>query len=116
MELGRLGVWYFLDGMPAPAAAETAQRIEALGYDTLWIPEAVGKDPFVNASWLLAKVEYNRESGGACQDPPCFSSCSLGCEPGTLGCGVRMPSTSPPLDAETTGKLRAWIADGAQNN
>jgi hypothetical protein len=74
----------------------------------------VPSDP--GSSWLLAKVEYNHESGGSCQDPPCFSGCSLGCEPGTLGCGLRMPQTSPRLDEATRAVLRAWIADGAQNN
>jgi probable F420-dependent oxidoreductase len=74
MDLGKLGVWYFLDGMPAPTAAEAAQRIEALGYSALWIPEAVGRDPFVHAGWLLANTRslivatgianiYHREPG-----------------------------------------------------
>lgn len=54
MELGKLGVWYFLDTLPAPIAAEAAQRIEGLGYDALWIPEAVGRHPLVSAGWLLA--------------------------------------------------------------
>jgi probable F420-dependent oxidoreductase len=74
MDLGRLGVWYFLDGMPAPLAADTAKRIEALGYSALWIPETVGRNPFVLASWLLANTSklivatgianiYHREPG-----------------------------------------------------
>jgi probable F420-dependent oxidoreductase len=74
MELGKLGVWYFLDGLDSPAAAQAAQRIESLGYSALWIPEAVGKHPFVLASWLLANTErlniatgiasiYHREPG-----------------------------------------------------
>jgi probable F420-dependent oxidoreductase len=56
MDLGKLGVWYFLDGLTATASAETAQRIERLGYGTLWIPEAVGRHPLVHASWLLANT------------------------------------------------------------
>ncbi len=74
MDTGRLGVWYFLDGLPAPAAAEAAQRIEALGYGTLWIPETVGRHPLVHAGWLLANTTrlnvatgianiYHREPG-----------------------------------------------------
>jgi probable F420-dependent oxidoreductase len=74
MQLGKMGVWYFLDGQPASAAAETAKRIEALGYSALWIPETVGRDPFVLASWLLANTSklvvatgianiYHREPG-----------------------------------------------------
>ena len=74
MELGKLGVWYFLDGMPARAAAQAAQRIEKLGYAALWIPETVGRHPLVHASWLLASTQklvvatgianiYHREPG-----------------------------------------------------
>lgn len=74
MELNKLGVWYFLDGMPSNMAAETAKRIESLGYDTLWIPETAGRDPYASASWLLANTEklnvatgiasiYHREPG-----------------------------------------------------
>ena len=74
MDLGKLGVWYFLDGMPASAAAEAAQRIEGLGYGALWIPEATGRNPMVHASWLLANTQrlvvatgianiYHREPG-----------------------------------------------------
>ena len=44
MELGRLGVWTFLDNMSAGAAATFARRIETLGYTALWIPEAIGRD------------------------------------------------------------------------
>lgn len=76
MNLGRLGVWYFFDGLPAGAAAQAAQRIEQLGYAALWIPETVGRHPLVHASWLLANTEklvvatgianiYHREPGVA---------------------------------------------------
>jgi probable F420-dependent oxidoreductase len=74
MNLGKLGVWFFFDGLPAVEAANAAQRIEALGYGALWIPETVGRHPFVHASWLLANTEnlvvatgianiYHREPG-----------------------------------------------------
>ncbi|HIG43187.1 MAG: TIGR03620 family F420-dependent LLM class oxidoreductase [bacterium] len=74
MELGKLGVWYFFDGMSSTQAAEAAKRVEALGYSALWIPETVGKNPLVLASWLLANTEklilatgiiniYHREPG-----------------------------------------------------
>ena len=44
--LGRLGVWTWFDMMPAAKAAETAKKIEEWGYSALWLPEAVGRDPF----------------------------------------------------------------------
>lgn len=74
MQLGKLGVWYFLDGMSAADAATTAKRIEQLGYTALWIPETVGRNPLVHAAWLLANTTtlniatgivniYHREPG-----------------------------------------------------
>ncbi len=50
--LGRLGVWTFLELLPAPKALEAAQQIEAWGYSALWMPEAVGRDPFSLISFL----------------------------------------------------------------
>jgi probable F420-dependent oxidoreductase len=74
MDTGKLGVWYFFDGLSSVDAATTAKRIESLGYGTLWIPETVGKSPVALASWLLANTErlnlatgiiniYHREPG-----------------------------------------------------
>ncbi len=56
MDLNKLGVWYFLEGMSSVEAAEAAKRIERLGYDTFWIPETVGRNPFAHGSWLLANT------------------------------------------------------------
>ena len=55
--LGRLGVWTFLELLPAPKALEVAQRIEALGYSALWMPEAIGRDPFSLISFLAAHTK-----------------------------------------------------------
>ena len=74
MELSRLGLWYFFDSMPAEVAATAAQRLEQLGYGTVWIPESLGRNPMVFASWLLANTQrlnvatgianiYHREPG-----------------------------------------------------
>jgi probable F420-dependent oxidoreductase len=74
MDLGKLGVWYFFDGISAADSASAAQRLESLGYGTLWLPETVGKDPLVSSAWLLANTQklnlatgivniYNREPG-----------------------------------------------------
>lgn len=57
MDLGRLGVWFFTDRMAAPEAAEFAQRVESLGFSALWLPEAVGRDPFAHAALLLQATE-----------------------------------------------------------
>ena len=74
MDLGKLGVWYFFDGLSSVDAAAAAQRIESLGYSALWLPETVGKSPVVLASWLLGQTNnlvlatgimniYHREPG-----------------------------------------------------
>jgi probable F420-dependent oxidoreductase len=52
--LGKLGVWAFIDEMTAPQAVQFAQQLEQWGYSTLWIPEAVGRDPFSIISFLAA--------------------------------------------------------------
>jgi len=56
-DLGKLGVWAFIDGMTAPEAAAFARQLEAWGYGALWIPEAVGRDPFTIISYLSAHTE-----------------------------------------------------------
>jgi len=57
MNLGRLGVWTWLDGMSGPETAEFARRVESLGYGALWVPEAVGRDPFATLGFLAAQTE-----------------------------------------------------------
>ena len=55
IDLGPIGVWTgALDQVPSAQAAELAAEIEELGYGAIWIPEAVGRDPFVMATLLLA--------------------------------------------------------------
>ena len=56
-ELGRLGVWSWLDAFSAPEAAAFARRLEEWGYSALWIPEAVGRDPFSFIAYLAAETE-----------------------------------------------------------
>lgn len=55
--LGRLGVWTWMDALPAPQAAEFARQVEAWGYSALWMPEAVGRDPFALIGWLAAHTQ-----------------------------------------------------------
>ncbi|MFM8861488.1 MAG: LLM class F420-dependent oxidoreductase [Acidimicrobiia bacterium] len=58
IELGRVGLWaYQLDQVPASQAKELAAEIEEIGYPTLWIPEMVGREPFVSSSLLLSATE-----------------------------------------------------------
>ena len=68
MEIGRLGVWTWLDGSSAAEAADFAGQIEAWGYSALWVPEAVGRDPFcahfrVNVPcWPALSSSWNQTS------------------------------------------------------
>jgi probable F420-dependent oxidoreductase len=64
VDLGKLGIFYFMDGMDSPTVAEFARRIEKLGYGTLWIPEAFGRDVMASASWLLAATETLNVASG----------------------------------------------------
>ncbi|MFQ5417871.1 MAG: TIGR03620 family F420-dependent LLM class oxidoreductase [Myxococcota bacterium] len=57
MDLGRLGVWTWIDAMAAPEAAAFARRLDGWGYSTLWIQEAVGRDPFATLGFLAASTE-----------------------------------------------------------
>jgi probable F420-dependent oxidoreductase len=57
-ELGRAGIWTFtLDQLPATRARELAAEIETMGWGAIWVPEAVGRDPMVNAALLLSGTE-----------------------------------------------------------
>jgi probable F420-dependent oxidoreductase len=57
-EVGRIGLWTFmLDRMPRAQAEEAAREAEELGYSTLWLPEAVGRDPLILSTMLLAATE-----------------------------------------------------------
>ena len=55
MELGRTGIWTAaFDAHPSADAQAAAVELEGLGYRTLWLNEATGRDPFVMAGLLLS--------------------------------------------------------------
>jgi probable F420-dependent oxidoreductase len=57
MDIGKIGIWFFLDGMNAVDSVAFAQKVEQLGYGAMWIPEAVGREPFAHAAYLAAHTE-----------------------------------------------------------
>src|SRR5277367_310066 len=57
MDITKYGVWFFYDGMTATQSADFARSVEKLGYGALWIPEAVGREPFAHAAYLAARTE-----------------------------------------------------------
>jgi len=54
---GRLGVWTMLDGLDGAQAAKFAQTLETQGYSALWIPEALGREPFSFATHVALHTE-----------------------------------------------------------
>lgn len=56
MNIGKLGVFHFLDTLSAPETAALAREVEQLGYGALWYPEALGRNSMVQASWLLCNT------------------------------------------------------------
>jgi probable F420-dependent oxidoreductase len=56
MDFGRLGVWTWIDTMSAEEVADFAVKIEELGYSMLWLPEAVGRDPFSILGYLAGRT------------------------------------------------------------
>jgi probable F420-dependent oxidoreductase len=54
MKFGKLGVFTFTDAMQGPALADLARRVEALGYSTLWYPEAFNYETFAIGGYLLS--------------------------------------------------------------
>ena len=57
MDLGRVGIWHFLDTAPAAVAQAAARELESLGFRALWIPEGLGREAFTHAGLLLAGTE-----------------------------------------------------------
>jgi probable F420-dependent oxidoreductase len=55
--LGRTGVWGHLDSLAAPDLRTYASRVEELGYTALWVPETVGREPFVLAAILAEATD-----------------------------------------------------------
>ncbi|MGR8922119.1 MAG: LLM class flavin-dependent oxidoreductase [Gammaproteobacteria bacterium] len=48
------GVLTVTDALDGPALVGLARRVEALGYDSLWLPELNGREPFTTVAYLLA--------------------------------------------------------------
>jgi len=64
-DLGRIGIWTFaLDAQPTPLAQDMAAEIEELGYGAIWVPEAVGRDPMVNAFLIAAATQRIKVATG----------------------------------------------------
>lgn len=55
IDIGTTGIWCgFWDAHPTSEVQEAVAELEELGYSAVWVPETVGRDPFVVASTMLA--------------------------------------------------------------
>jgi probable F420-dependent oxidoreductase len=63
-EITTAGVWTHTETMSGGDAVKLAQRIESLGYSTLWLPETAGKDPFALIGMLAANTTELRFATG----------------------------------------------------
>jgi hypothetical protein len=56
MQLGSRGIWASLEALDLPARNDAAQRLERLGYSTLWQPMALQRDLTIVTSQILAQT------------------------------------------------------------
>jgi probable F420-dependent oxidoreductase len=62
---GKVGIWTgVLDAVPSAEAQRIAGHIEELGFPILWIPETIGRDPFITASLLLSATSTLKVATG----------------------------------------------------
>lgn len=57
MDLSKIGVFAFLDGLSGPQTGQFARKVEKLGYSTLWFAEGLGRECFSHAAYLLSQTE-----------------------------------------------------------
>jgi probable F420-dependent oxidoreductase len=58
MQLGRVGLWTAdFDLVPMKAAQEGIARVEEMGFSTVWVPEAVLREPFASTALLLSATK-----------------------------------------------------------
>jgi len=110
------GVLCGTDHLAAPELAELAQELERLGFDSLWLPELLGREPMATAGWVIAKTTrigvgtgianvYARDAVAAAQARRTLAELSGGRF--TLGLGV----SHPPIAAM---RGHDWIAPVAK--
>ncbi len=61
---GSKSVIFFTDGLEADPLEHFALRLEELGYESLWVPEFFGREPFSTVSFLLARTSRLRVATG----------------------------------------------------
>jgi probable F420-dependent oxidoreductase len=104
--LGRLGVWGHLDTLTIDALRRYAARVDELGYATLWVPETVGRDPFVLLGLIAGSTAELRLGTSIAsvwgRDPQTMRMSALSLQEATdgrfvLGLGVSHPHLAEKL-------------------
>ncbi len=121
--LGRTGVWGHLDSLAGPDLRAYARRVEELGYTALWVPETVGREPFV-LSAILAGATDSIMIGTSIvniwgRDPQAARMAALTLQEASagrfvLGLGVSHPHLAEKLRGHTFAKplthMREYLA------
>ncbi|MEI6744095.1 MAG: LLM class flavin-dependent oxidoreductase, partial [bacterium] len=64
-DLGRIGLWTFaLDVQPMAKAQEAAAEIDELGFGTVWLPEAIGREIFSSSALILSATKNINVASG----------------------------------------------------
>ena len=119
--MSRLGLLQFTDGVDGRTLTAHVQRLEELGYHTLWVPEVSGREPVATCGWLLARTErlrigsgilnvYARDAHAAAQVRNTLAELSGGRF--TLGLGVAHPILVEPRGHQyepPARKMRAYV-------
>lgn len=58
------GVMFVTDRLDGAALADYGRRAEALGFDTIWVPEVFGREPLVASTYLLGATTTVRVATG----------------------------------------------------
>jgi probable F420-dependent oxidoreductase len=121
VDIGRVGIWQgVFDAHPMRDAQAAAQLIEHLGFPTVWLPEAVGRDPFVTSSLLLSATERLKVATGIAniyaRDPMTMAACQKTLAeafPGRflLGLGVSHAPIVAGLRKHDYGKPYSYMND-----
>jgi probable F420-dependent oxidoreductase len=56
IDIGKLGIWFSQNAMSLRESAAFARNVEDCGYGALWVPEAVGREPFVHLAYLASET------------------------------------------------------------
>lgn len=112
------GVWFSPEGLSGAEVVAFGQRVEALGYETLWVGETFGRDPFAQLSMIGATTStlglatgianiYNRAPGVMLQGANTVAEATGGRM--TLGIGVSSPAIVSKVRGIEYGKPYSFM-------